>query len=70
MKDSGMKIALVGTRGVPARYGGFETCVDEIGRRLVKNGHDVVVYCRRPDAGPQGRSGTDLPESAARVKVA
>ncbi|MCU1658104.1 MAG: hypothetical protein JWO57_2760 [Pseudonocardiales bacterium] len=45
-----MRIALVGTRGVPARYGGFETCVDEVGRRLVKAGHDVVVYCREPEA--------------------
>ncbi|GAB2455688.1 glycosyltransferase family protein [Jatrophihabitans fulvus] len=44
-----MKIALVGTRGVPARYGGFETCVDEVGRRLVKAGHEVVVYCRTAD---------------------
>lgn len=41
-----MKIAMVGTRGVPARYGGFETCVEEVGRRLVKRGHDVTVYCR------------------------
>lgn len=44
-----MRIALVGTRGVPARYGGFETCVEEVGRRLVDRGHDVVVYCRRAD---------------------
>jgi glycosyltransferase involved in cell wall biosynthesis len=45
-----MKIALVGTRGVPARYGGFETCVEQVGMRLVKAGHDVVVYCRRADS--------------------
>lgn len=37
---------MVGTRGVPARYGGFETAVEEVGRRLVRKGHDVVVYCR------------------------
>lgn len=47
-----MRIALVGTRGVPARYGGFETCVEEVGRRLVDRGHDVVVYCRRVDGQP------------------
>ena len=29
-----LRIALVGTRGVPARYGGFETCVEEVGSRL------------------------------------
>ena len=43
-----MQIALLGTRGVPARYGGFETAAEEIGRRLAERGHDVVVYCRNP----------------------
>ena len=28
---SGLHIAMVGTRGVPARYGGFETAIEEIG---------------------------------------
>ena len=42
-----MKIALIGTRGVPANYGGFETCVEELGRRLVERGHSVTVYCRK-----------------------
>ena len=41
-----MDIAMVGTRGVPARYGGFETAVEEVGRRLAAAGHRVVVYCR------------------------
>lgn len=41
-----LRVALVGTRGVPARYGGFETCVEEVGRRLAARGHDVTVYCR------------------------
>lgn len=41
-----MKIALIGTRGVPANYGGFETCVEELGRDLVARGHSVTVYCR------------------------
>lgn len=43
-----LRIALLGTRGVPAQYGGFETCVEEVGRRLVAAGHRVQVYCRRP----------------------
>ncbi|MBF5080358.1 DUF1972 domain-containing protein [Quadrisphaera sp. INWT6] len=38
---------MVGTRGVPAHYGGFETCIEEVGARLADRGHDVVVYCRR-----------------------
>ena len=37
---------MIGTRGVPARYGGFETAVEEVGRRLVELGHQVVVFCR------------------------
>ena len=44
-----MRIALVGTRGVPARYGGFETAAEEIGRRMVERGLEVVVYCRNAD---------------------
>jgi glycosyltransferase involved in cell wall biosynthesis len=41
-----MKIAFIGMRGVPARYGGFETCAEELGKRLARRGHDVRVYCR------------------------
>jgi len=41
-----LRVAMIGTRGVPARYGGFETAVEEIGQRLVELGHDVTVYCR------------------------
>ena len=41
-----MKIALLGTRGIPASYSGFETCVEQLGQRLVERGHEVVVYCR------------------------
>lgn len=47
-----MRIGMMGTRGVPARYGGFETAIEEIGRRLVERGHEVVVYCR-PDGREQ-----------------
>jgi glycosyltransferase involved in cell wall biosynthesis len=41
-----LRIAMIGTRGVPAAYGGFETAVEEIGSRLAARGHDVTVYCR------------------------
>ncbi len=37
---------MLGTRGVPASYSGFETCVEELGSRLVARGHEVTVYCR------------------------
>lgn len=42
-----MRIAIVGTRGIPARYGGFETFAEELGRRLAARGHDVIIYCRQ-----------------------
>jgi len=58
-----LSIALVGTRGVPARYGGFETCVDEVGRRLAERGHDVVVYCRSLDED------ADQPETYAGMRL-
>jgi len=42
-----VRIAVVGTRGIPARYGGFETFAEEISRRLVLRGHEVRVYTRQ-----------------------
>ena len=41
-----MRIALLGTRGVPARYGGFETFAEQLSTRLVARGHSVTVYGR------------------------
>jgi len=41
-----MNVALLGTRGIPASYSGFETCVEQLGQRLVQRGHRVTVYCR------------------------
>ncbi len=49
-----MRIAFLGTRGVPARYSGFETCAEELGRRLAERGHQVTVYCRLHRTGPAG----------------
>jgi glycosyltransferase involved in cell wall biosynthesis len=47
-----MHIAMLGTRGVPAAYGGFETAVEEVGARLVERGHAVTVYCRSQERDP------------------
>ncbi len=41
-----MKIAILGIRGVPPSYGGFETFAGELSTRLVQRNHDVTVYCR------------------------
>lgn len=54
-RSGALSIAMVGTRGVPARYGGFETCVEEVGKRLVARGHRVVVYCRDLDGARADR---------------
>lgn len=42
-----MRVAILGTRGIPARYGGFETFAEELSRRLVARGHQVTVYTRK-----------------------
>ena len=41
-----LRIALMGTRGIPARYGGFETFAEQLSSRLVARGHEVIVYER------------------------
>jgi glycosyltransferase involved in cell wall biosynthesis len=42
-----MKIAILGTRGIPGNYGGFETFAEQLGTRLAVRGHDVTVYGRK-----------------------
>jgi glycosyltransferase involved in cell wall biosynthesis len=49
--DRPYRFAIVGTRGIPARYGGFETFAEELSTRLAERGHDVFVYCRQPYPG-------------------
>ncbi len=41
-----MRIAIIGIRGLPPRYGGSETMVEELGNRLARAGHEVIAYCR------------------------
>ncbi len=57
-----MRIAMVGTRGIPARLGGAERVVEELARHLVLRGHEVLVYCRRGHVGANGngRCGSGL----------
>ena len=61
---------MLGTRGVPARYGGFETAAEEIGIRLADWGHEVVVYCRNPGQTQREYRGMTLVNlPAVRVKA-
>lgn len=55
-----LHVAMIGTRGVPAAYGGFETAVEEVGRRLVERGHHVTVYCRNADTSIKTHLGMEL----------
>lgn len=42
-----MKIAIIGSRGYPYVYGGYETVVKELGERLTREGIEVHVYCQK-----------------------
>ena len=48
-----MRIAILGTRGIPASYGGFETFAEHLATRLVARGHHVTVYCRAHYVSPR-----------------
>jgi glycosyltransferase involved in cell wall biosynthesis len=47
-----VRIGILGTRGIPARYGGFETLAEELSARLASRGHEVTVYTRTRYAQP------------------
>lgn len=51
-----MRLAILGTRGIPAHYGGFETFAEELGSRLAARGHEVTVYCRYQGHRPKQTS--------------
>ena len=57
-----LSVALMGSRGIPGRYGGYETLMEELGVRLVARGFRVAVYCRSHSTPPDLRSyrGMDL----------
>jgi len=59
-----LRIALLGTRGIPAAYGGFETFAEELSARLAARGHDVTVYTR-----PGGVSARVATHRGARVRL-
>lgn len=47
-----MKIAILGTRGIPAQHGGFETFAEHFSLYLKNKGWDVTVYCQEDGKGP------------------
>jgi glycosyltransferase involved in cell wall biosynthesis len=46
-----VKFAILGSRGFPSTYGGYETLVRHLAPYMVREGHDVTVYCRNRDEG-------------------
>lgn len=50
-----MKIAIVGTRGIPGRYSGIEVSMDEIAKAFGKKGYQVIVYCRKSQSDTKSR---------------
>lgn len=42
----GVRIAMLGLKGIPATYGGVERYTEEVAVRLAERGHEVLVYCR------------------------
>ncbi len=55
-----MKIAILGTRGIPARYGGFETFAEKLAVGLVKSGFEVTVFCEAEGPRPESFEGVSL----------
>jgi glycosyltransferase involved in cell wall biosynthesis len=53
---SAPRLAILGSRGIPARYGGFETFVAELAPRLVARGIEVTVFCE----GARGKKPSEL----------
>jgi glycosyltransferase involved in cell wall biosynthesis len=54
-------VNFIGIRGVPARYSGFETCVENVGARMAEAGHEVTVFCRgTPEGQPRSHRGMRL----------
>ena len=48
MSERPLRVAILGGRGIPANYSGFDTLIEELSARLVaRHGMDVTVYCRR-----------------------
>jgi glycosyltransferase involved in cell wall biosynthesis len=44
MRNKKLSVAILGSRGIPNRYGGFEACAEELAVRLAKRGHSITVY--------------------------
>ncbi len=46
-----LKLSILGTRGIPARHGGFETFTESFAQYMTERGHEVTVYCQTTEKG-------------------
>jgi glycosyltransferase involved in cell wall biosynthesis len=62
MDKRNLRIALLGSRGFPHTYSGYEVFVGELAPRLVRRGHEVIIYCRRSlfEKRPKTQEGVQL----------
>jgi glycosyltransferase involved in cell wall biosynthesis len=62
-------VLILGTRGIPAAHGGFETFAERLALHLVARGWDVTVYCQREVTEAKTRFETDTWAGIRRVHV-
>ncbi len=55
-----MRLAILGSRGFPSTYGGYETLVRYLAPHLVEAGHEVTVYCRARDQAQRSWIASDV----------
>jgi len=55
-----MRLAILGARGIPAHYGGFETFAEQLAVRLVERGHEVTVFCEAAGEANEEYKGVKL----------
>lgn len=65
-KSARPRVHILGTHGVPAAYGGFETAAENVGIYLAEQGWEVTVYCQLSGRGPVT---TDLWHGLRRVLI-
>ncbi len=69
MSNAGPSVLILGTRGIPAAHGGFETFAERLALRLVSQGWTVGVYCQHEAAGGGRRVWQDTWRGIERIHI-
>ena len=62
-----MRVAILGSRGYPSTYSGYETLVRHLAPGLRDRGFSVTVYCRATDVPPPPRATSDEIDGISRI---